>query len=250
MGHQKVLNLLNKASNSKFVTRKWNIPNDQANGNYHVGNEIIYTIEVLKSNLCDYNDAYILIRSDITIIGHNVTQVAFKNCAPFTKCFTKSDGATVDYAEDLCMPMYNLIKYSSNYSDTTGSLWFYTKDEATTLNVDIENNNDFKSFSYEAKLLVNTAADRLNGTLRNAMIVVPLKYLSNFWRTLEMPLINCNVELKLKWRKYCVLAAACGDNANANPNKVIFTIKNKKSYVPAVILLAREKIIKTSKQTI
>ena len=148
------------------------------------------------------------------------------------------------------MPMYNLIKYSSNYSDTTGSLWFYTKDEATTFNVDIENNNDFKSFSYEAKLLVNTATDRLNGTLRNTTIAVPLKYLSNFWRTLEMPLINCNVELKLKWRKHCVLAAACGDNANANPNKVIFTIKDKKSYVPAVILLARDKIIKTSKQRI
>ena len=111
MKHQKILDLLNEPNDSKFVTGKWNIVNDQSNANYDVGNEMIYNTEVLKSNLCDYNDAYILVRGNITIIGHQVTQEAFKNCAPFTKCIIKNDGTTIDDAEglDLVMPMYNLI---------------------------------------------------------------------------------------------------------------------------------------------
>ena len=76
----------------------------------------------MKSNLCVYNEAYILVRVHITIIGHNVTQVPFKNCASFTKCIAKIYGATVENAQDLVILMYNLIEYSSNYSDTTGSL--------------------------------------------------------------------------------------------------------------------------------
>ena len=78
MEHQKILNLLNEPNDSKFVTRKWNIVNDISNANYGVGNDIICNTEVLKSNLCDNNDAYILVRGDITIIGHQVTQVTFK----------------------------------------------------------------------------------------------------------------------------------------------------------------------------
>ena len=93
--------------------------------------------------------------------------------------------------------MYNLIEYSSNYSGTTESLWFYSQDEATDSNAVIENTDNFKSFKYKAKLLQNTEADNANGILRNTAIAVPLKYLSSFWRTLEMPLINCKVELKL-----------------------------------------------------
>ena len=124
MEHQKILNLLNEANYSKLVTRKWNIVNDQSNANYDVGNEIIYNTEVLKSNLCDYNDAYILVRMDIIVTVAPATQVAFKNCAPFTKCITKIDGTTTDNAEDLdlAMSMYNLIEYSSNCSETTGRL--------------------------------------------------------------------------------------------------------------------------------
>ena len=107
MEYQKILNLPNESSGSKFVTRKWNIANDQPNANYDVGNEIIYNTEVLDSNLCDYNDAYILVRGNITIIEHKVTQVAFKNCVPFTKCIIKIDGTTIDDADnlDLVMPM-------------------------------------------------------------------------------------------------------------------------------------------------
>ena len=115
MEHQKILNLLNDANDSKSVARKWNIVNDQSNAKYEVRNEVIYNTEVLKSNLCDYNNAYILVGGDITVKAAGVTQVSFKNCAPFTKCITKIDGATIDDAEDLdlVMPMYNLIEYSS-----------------------------------------------------------------------------------------------------------------------------------------
>ena len=127
---------MNEANDSKFVTRKWNIVNDNSKANYNVGNEIIYNTEVIKSNLCDYKDAYILVKGDITVTAAPEIQVAFKNCAPFTKCITKINGTTIDHAEhlNLGMPMYNLIEYSSNYSETTGSLWFYSKDEATNLN--------------------------------------------------------------------------------------------------------------------
>ena len=92
------------------------------------------------------------------------------------------------------MPMCNLLECSSNYSDTTGSLWFYSKDEATNFNADIVNRNNFKFFNYKAKLLGNSEADGNNGILKNATIALPLKYLRNFWRSREMPLINFKVE--------------------------------------------------------
>ena len=96
------------------------------------------------------------------------------------------------------------------------------KDEATNFNNDIANTNNFKSSEYKAKLLGNTVVRRSNGSIRNTTIVLSLKYLNNFWRSLEMQLINCKVELKVKWTKYCVLAAAGADNVDANSNDIIF----------------------------
>ena len=114
MEHKNVLNVLNEANDSKFVTRKWNIVNNQSNANHDVGKKIIYNAEVLKSNLCDF----IFARGDITDAAAPATQVSFKSCAPFTKCITKIDGTTTNNAEDLdlVMPMYNLREYGSNYS--------------------------------------------------------------------------------------------------------------------------------------
>ena len=114
----------------------------------------------MKSNLCDYSDSYILVKADITAAAAPATQVSFKNCVPFTKCTTKIDGATIDDAEDLdlVMPMYKLIQYSSNYSEATGSLWFYSKEKAIDFNNNIENTDDFKSFSYKTKLLGNSCS--------------------------------------------------------------------------------------------
>ena len=245
MKHQKILNFLNETNDSKFVTRKWNVVNDNSKSNYDATSEITYNTEILKSNLCHYSDAYILVRGDITVAAAPATLVAFKNCPPFTKCITKIDETTIDDAEnlDLVMPVHNLIEYSSNYSETMESLWFYSKDEAANFNNNIAN---FKSFKYKAKLLGNTfvqpAPNPTNETLKNATIVVPLKYLSNFWRSLEMPLINCNVEIKLRSTKHCVLFVAGTDNANGNndDNNIIFTIKDTKLYVTVVTLSARD----------
>ena len=133
--------------------------------------------------------------------------------------------------------------YISNYSETTESLGFYSKDETTNFNAVVANNNDFKSFEYKAKLLGNTVAqpnpNNANGVLINATIALLLQYLSNFWISLKMPLINCKVELKLKWAKYCV-SPTDGNINNNDSNSITFTIKDKKLYVPLVTLTARD----------
>ena len=140
----------------------------------------IYSTEVLKSNLYHFNDDYILVRGDIVTTAHdNSTPVAFKNCVSFIKCTTKIDGTTIDDAEDwdLVMSMKNLIEYSSNFSETTESLWFYSKDEETKFNATIANNS-FKSFKCKTKLLGNTEADGANEILKNATIGLLLKCVS------------------------------------------------------------------------
>ena len=105
------------------MTRKWNIVNDNSKANYIAANEITYNTEVLKSSLCDYSDAYILVIDNVTIKGHQATQVAFKNCAPFTKFITQIDETTIDDAEDLdlIMSVYNFVEYTLNASETTGT---------------------------------------------------------------------------------------------------------------------------------
>ena len=147
---------MNETSKSKFVARKLNIANDNPKSVYDAKTEITYNKEKLKYNICGYNDANILVRGYVTVAAAPAKQVAFKKCALFTKCTTKIDETTIEYAEkiDLVIPMHNLIEYSSNYSET--SLWFYSKDEAANFNDDIANTNNFKSFKYKAKLLRNT----------------------------------------------------------------------------------------------
>ena len=210
METQKILNLLNDFANesSKFATRKWYIINDQNNGQYGRGNENYSTIKfetkVIKPNLCDYSDAYILVTGDIKVadVAAN-TNVAFKNCAPFTRCVTHIDDEHVETAKnlDIIMPMYNLIEYSDNYADSSGSLYRFKRDECpmndaeNPLNVALDNST---SFNYKASLLGKaTDADGNDRSLKNTKIVVPLKYISNFFRSLEMPLINCKIHLEL-----------------------------------------------------
>ena len=93
------------------------------------------------------------------------------------------------------MQIHSLIEYSSNYSEITGCLWFYLKNEGTSFNTDIANDNNFKSFKYKTKLLENTITDNANGILKNATSAMSLKYLRNFRTILEMPLIICKLEL-------------------------------------------------------
>ena len=128
METQKIVNLLNDSNNenSKFATKKWYVIDSEAKGNYSDENEIKFLTSSLESSLCDYLDAYILVTGNINGTGGDVnTKVAFKNCSPFKKCRTEINETFVDNAEfiSIAMPMYNLIEYSNNYFDTSGSLW-------------------------------------------------------------------------------------------------------------------------------
>ena len=132
--------------------------------------------------------------------------------------------------------MYNLIEYSDNYSDTSGSLWQFKRDEIIG-NINLTNNNS-SSFKYKSNLIGNTDADGANRKKEGVKIVVPLKYLSNFWRSLEISLINCKDELSLEWYENWVLS-----NVYANST---FKITDANLYVP-VVTLSTENNAKLSK---
>ena len=165
MEYQKIANLLDTKSNqpSKFRTRNWVEENDKSRGIY-TSNNIKYRNTMLRSNLCDYADAYIVVKGTITITGagnDDSTKRAnerdkgatFKNCAPFTKCISRINNTDVDNAQnvDIVMPMYNVIEYSDNYSKTSGSLWQYYKD-------DPNNNNIADSESFTSKIKITGKA--------------------------------------------------------------------------------------------
>ena len=187
METQKIVNILNSSENeySKFTTKKWHVIDSESKGVYLLENPIKFLKSLLESSLCDYSDAYILVTRNITVAGtDNNTKVAFKNCSPFRKCRTEINETFIDEAEhiNIAMLMYNLVEYSDNYSDTSGTLWQFKRDEIEA-HVDLNVNgnhvpNNSSSFKYKSSL-------------------VPLKYFSNFWRSLEMLLINCKVELSL-----------------------------------------------------
>ena len=243
METQKIVNLLGDANNesSKFATRKWYVINDQNNTDYGEGNEDSTTVKfetkVIKSNLCDYSDAYILVTGDITATGGDAnTKVAFKNCAPFTKCVTHINDEHVDNADnlDIVMPMYNLIEYSDNYSDTSGILWQFKRDEQNMNNgnrVEVTT-ADSSSFKYKSRFFKTPAATD-NGVFKTVKMAVPLKYLSNFWRSLEMSLINCKILLELNWSKDCVISTIAATT---------FKITNTKLYVPIVTLSSKDNV--------
>ena len=237
MEYRKISNLLESASDnlSKFRTRNWIEINDESRGNY--GNsDIRFKTTMLESNLCDYADSYILVKGTITITGagddaaarradERNKGVTFKNCAPFTKCISRINNTGIDNAHDIDIvtPMYNLIEYSDNYSKTSGSLWQYYKDDPNG------NLTDPESFKSKGKITGNTPAA---GNTKDVEIIVPLKYLSNFWRTLEMPLINCEVNLILKWSKDCVITNSTGEGK--------FAVTETKLYVPVVPLSTKD----------
>ena len=245
MENQKIINLLDKidTDSKHFATKKWYIINDENNSNYGVDKDISannpdtikYDTRVLKPNLCDYAEAYILVDGIIRATNAvNATRVALKNCAPFTKCNLEINDEHVDTAEnlDIVMPMYNLIEYSDNYQDSSATLYQYKRDEPpednAVANLTADNSDSSK---YKIKLLGNVTevAGNAAGVRRlNVKAVVPLKYLSNFFRSLEMPLINCKIKLNLTWKKECVLSTGDGE--------AVFIINDIKLYVPVVTL--------------
>ena len=197
---------------------------------------------MLRSSICDYSDEYMLVKGNISVnntgadgaaANNTNKKVIFKNRAPFTAFISEISNTQVDDAKDIdiVMPMYNLIEYSNNYSKTSVSLWQYCK-ELPVLNngniVDFTSTNTTDSFKFEIKITGQTNDD---GEINGVEIMVPLKYLSNFWRTLEMPLINCEVELILTWSENCVIIST--NVANQNPT---FTVTETNLHVPVVTL--------------
>ena len=184
---------------------------------------------MLRSDLCDYSDVYIVVKERITVEGGNYDKtrnkkLIFKNNAPFRSCILKINNTFINNAEDLdiVMPMYNLLEYTNNYSMKSGSLWNYYKDEA--------NNNDAN---------------------------IPLKYLSNLWRSLNLPLIKCAIELDLSWSKECIISetsitSEVPGKSDANPpvpgraaiqkTSATFQINNAKHFVPVVTLSINDTI--------
>ena len=141
MEYQKIRNLIDDSSNqpSKFRTRNWVEINDESRGAYNVNSHIKFKTTMLKSSLCDYSDAYILVKGTISVTNTTAAGVAanninkeviFKNCAPFTNCISEINNTQMDNAKDIdiVMSMYKLIEYSDNYAETTGSLCQYCKD--------------------------------------------------------------------------------------------------------------------------
>ena len=177
---------------------------------------------MLRSNLCNYSDAYILVKGTFTVNGvvngaengilRSNRPVILKNSAPFVSCITRINGELIEDADDLdiVMPMYNSLEYSKNYRKTIWSLYNYYKDELS----DVTNPNNFanrnvvnsETFKYKNKITGNTynvaagaaGHDANKIGKKNVELAIPLKYLGNFWRALNIPLISCEVSLELK----------------------------------------------------
>ena len=198
MKHYEIFKLLKDSTVSKFVTKKLVGVNDLPGGQYSMNKNIRFKNSMLRSDLCDYSDAYIVVKETVTVTdtdndnkrNKKLVYKNNKNNASSRSSISKINNRSIDNAEDLdiFMPMYNLLKYSDNYSMTSGSLWNYYRDGIN----DDENENDAnknmvnhnktttsKSFKNKTKITGSTAN---NGNRLNAEIVVSLKYISNFWR--------------------------------------------------------------------
>ena len=205
--------------------------------------------------MCDYSDAYILVTGNIQNKPVN-SAVAFKNCPPFRPCDVTINDEHIEKAEDLdiVMPMYNLLEYSDDYQDSTGSLYQFKRDEPPDDNADVANNTS--SLVYKSKLISGTDDNNVN----NVKLVVTLKYVSNSFRSLEMPLVtliyvsnslrslemplvNCKIDLELTWHKDCMISSV-----NAAAGQVVsFMITNTKLYIPVVTLSTKDNINLTKK---
>ena len=225
MEYQKITNLLVSIPDKvpRFITKKWLEVHDQSGGAYNNNEQIRFKTSMLRSDLCDYSDAYIVVKGFVTVKAPTSEDrknrtLAIKNNAPFISSISKINGVLVKNAEDLdvVMPMYNLLKYSKNYSKTSGSLWNYHRDEITDEEPDANGPNkdiaDSKSFKYKAGIYnvficmlylwkyngsIYNAARRITNANGNEInnpyydgnksgtkeveISVRLKYIGNFW---------------------------------------------------------------------
>ena len=282
MEYDKTNNLLLSEDNeseklSKLVTREYVRVNSLSN-TYNIYKSIRFKTPMLRSNLCDYSDAYILVKGTITVTAPGVNNnannirdkrnrpVILKSNAPFVSRIARINGELIEDADDLdiVMSMYNSLEYIKNYRKTIGSLYNYYRDE---LSDDADDNNfdnikviNSNTFKYKNKIIGNTydvdaripnadGAGQIdnptyiaikNGT-QEVELAIPLKYLGNFWRALNIPLISCEVSLELKWDKKCVITSleqrdiGGGNRDNASTGAAV-NISDCKLYVPAVTL--------------
>ena len=276
MEYDKVNNLLVSGSEnlSKFVTRDYVKVNSLSN-TYNENKSIRFKTPMLRSDLCDYADAYILVNGTITVAGKRPRQnrpLTLKNNAPFVSCITRINNELIADADDLVIviPMYNLLEYSKNYRKTIGSSYNYYRDE---LNDDVNLNNftnnnvvSSNSFQYKNKIIGNTCNvdsttipaaggarvanpnyDANNSGEKNVELAIPLKYLGNFWRALDIPLISCEVSLELRWNKNCAInSQQIGVNLDrgntAAPTNATLVINDYKLYIPVVTLSKDDEI--------
>ena len=206
MEYQKIASLLDSASNQPSKFRAKNVVEmiDESRATYVVNKQIKFKTSKQRSSLCDYSHTCILIKGNISVnttasagaaANNTGKNVIFKDCTPFTDCISKINNTQVNNTKDIdiVMPMYNLIEYSDNYSKTSGSLWQYCKYIPAVNNngdiVDFNRTNATDSFNFKTKITGQTD----NNRRIDIKLMVPLKYLSNSWRTLKMPLINCEV---------------------------------------------------------
>ena len=225
MGYNKITNLLGKLDKDeilKFTAIKWIEIFNQSHRTYHKDKDIRFKTNQLRSNLCDFNHAYIVATGKITATNpgndENVyyRKVSLKNFAPFFNCTLKINSQSIEDAQDLdiAMPMYNLFYYSKNFSKATRSFWNYYPDKPKSGH---DNNANLKqreiypikgseSFNDKTKLVGNVPAvadpadgDDIERELEDIKIVVPLKNISNFMFNLDFLFINSEIELILKW---------------------------------------------------
>ena len=272
MEYNKINNLLLSEDNeseqlSKFVTREYVTVNSLLD-TYNDNKSIRFKTPMLRSNLCDYSDVYILVKGTITVNGvvngaeNDIVRrnrpLILKNNAPFVLCITRINGELIEDTDDfdIVMPMYNLLEYSKNYRKTIGSLYNYYRDELSDdTNPDhFPNRNvvNSETFKYKNKIIGNTynvtaGNDRL-GT-KKIELAIPLKYLGNFWRALNIPLISCEVSLELKWNKNCIITskeqrqvAAGPPVVNGNTTDATLKITDCKLYIPVVTLSKDDEI--------
>ena len=156
------------------------IDSQTAKDKYNQNNYLKFQTESFKSSLYDYSEGFILVTGDITVTENN-------DCALFSACKTEINDVFIVEANYIyiALPMYNLIEYSDNYSDTSESLWQFKRDEVPANNADWTIDNS-QSFKYKAGLVAKTAdaVNNTNSSVKNTIIVVPLKHLCNFWRSL------------------------------------------------------------------
>ena len=266
MEYDKINNLLGSESEnlSNFVTREYVRVNSLSN-TYDENKSIRFETPMLRSDLCDYADAYILVNGTTSITSQNNVirdkkdrPLILKNNAPIISCITRINGELIEDADDLdiVMLMYNLLEYSKNYRKTIGSFYNYYRDELSDDpdninhdNIKVVNSNAFK---YKNKItgntydVLNTADDYVvvkQGT-QEIEFAIPLKYLGNFWRALNIPLISCEISLELKWGKNCIITSLEEVQVDAGPPVVrkdsptgaTLAINDCKLYIPVVTL--------------